>query len=692
MTRHISWIVLPLFFCFLLGVSAAQQTGITRLPSPNERWALVVGIGKYDDSNWGTLYGDRDAEKLADALEQYGDFLKDHITVLSNRNDRQPATIRNFITELQRQLSKVPQSGLLLVAFSGHGVQVDGKPFLIMSDTPNSDLKMSLGHLAMPVDELATAIEESNVGQVIVLLDACREEIGKTGERTTLSPELLKAFDLQQLNSKVVANAVLSATSPNQTAFQSETKQMGFFTSAVVDAFAGQGFHGDVLTLGDLIRYVETNVPRNVEQEYPGRQQKPSYSVRGYLAADLVLAGRRASQDYPVIPDAVFPLVAQRPGKAIEYEIAKSFWTDANVDDIRNRLHEFEKSYPRSVYLAEVFGVVAERLRPVNLADSIAVNSEALERFPFDSLLRLQRACLSLHSVKPDKGENPLLVDSARTDVVQIAELRGAIEKSAGNSYTKGLALELLGILKILRSDWLGAEGLFRGAEKLYGANVPATLFLNLALAQRKNKEYAASADTLARGEKLVRTTPVITETLRRESNDARRLLLADVSFAATVTVIVGSGTKSGGASLIPSINSDSDVEVVLNDNSVNIASLHGQGLPLKEGTNNLEVWVVSKGLYIGGSDILHGRRPIGWSYDLALVESKSGKPILHFADREDVPNPAGPRFGRRFRVASATLEVDTKSNEIKVLSAVPHTWAPSLLPAPPVNLKVITE
>jgi hypothetical protein len=63
--------------------SALPRT-VNTLPPYSERWALVIGINKYEDPNLNPLYGQNDAAKIASDLEQYAGFEHDHIFLVTD--------------------------------------------------------------------------------------------------------------------------------------------------------------------------------------------------------------------------------------------------------------------------------------------------------------------------------------------------------------------------------------------------------------------------------------------------------------------------------------------------------------------------------------------------------------------------------------------------------------------------------
>src|ERR1700737_535708 len=139
MTARMPVAVVLIFSAFVSTADAAPPKTVkpTKPPPPSERFALVVGVGHYDDPQLVELYADNDALKFAKVLETYAGFPKDNITVLTTsdqRADHRPT--HQAILDALRQLanSASREKGLLLFYYSGHGQNIDDETVLFPSD------------------------------------------------------------------------------------------------------------------------------------------------------------------------------------------------------------------------------------------------------------------------------------------------------------------------------------------------------------------------------------------------------------------------------------------------------------------------------------------------------------------------------------------------------------------------------
>jgi hypothetical protein len=272
------------------------------LPNQNKRWALLVGVDRYEDSNIAPLRGAaNDANSLKDVLIKHAGFPQDQVIVLSTNEppERQP-TRKNILKRLSNLSGLVPKDGLLLVSFAGHGIDRNGRAFLIPSDaTLTEDLGL-LEETAVSVNHLKQRIKDTGVQQVMILLDACRAyPTGRSDSPNPLTPAFTNAFSFDTRNHEVVAFAVLYATGVGYRAYEYGEKHQGYFSWAVAQALRGGAANdrGEV-TLQALVKYLQDTVPKLVAIEYGAKTiQKPFAEVEGYRADELVLSVARPNNE-----------------------------------------------------------------------------------------------------------------------------------------------------------------------------------------------------------------------------------------------------------------------------------------------------------------------------------------------------------------------------------------------------------
>lgn len=308
---------------------------VKTLPSRSKRFALLIGVDSYADSQITPLNGAvNDARELREALVKYAGFDPDQVLILTSDDpdeERRPTRI-NILNKLSILKKAVPKDGLLLFAFSGHGMERNGKAYLLPLDARvGGDIDL-LEQSAINITDMKERIRATNVGQVMVVLDACRNnpEGGKGGGDNLMSNAYRK-FDFNVRNQEVRAFVTLYATDIGKRAYEYKQKKQGYFSWALVEALKGgaSNSQGEV-TLGALISYVQEKVPRKVLLDL-GKEQLPLVDVQGYKANELVIAA--APKDLP--PPKLSPTFTNKLGMEFVLIPAGVFTMGASITEVQ---------------------------------------------------------------------------------------------------------------------------------------------------------------------------------------------------------------------------------------------------------------------------------------------------------------------------------------------------------------------
>ncbi|MFG1718429.1 caspase family protein [Micromonospora chalcea] len=127
--------------------------------------ALLLGVAEYDDPQIVPLpFVTNDIGALSVALEETGYRVR---TLDGGRLSRP-----KICAEVTQFLSNAQLHDNLLIYLSGHGAHTDGVDYLVPSE---ADLRIPLTESMVPLNYWAGALERSRAGQVIFVVDACRE-------------------------------------------------------------------------------------------------------------------------------------------------------------------------------------------------------------------------------------------------------------------------------------------------------------------------------------------------------------------------------------------------------------------------------------------------------------------------------------------------------------------------------------
>ncbi len=303
MTRCSSLLLALLTFGVFVPTTFAQSdrgvrvSNIKSLPTNAKRYALIIGVDQYADTQITTLGGaSNDARSLANTLIQSAGFPSEQVTLLASDQpaERQP-TRGNILRRLSNLAAVIPPDGLLLLSFAGHGIERSGQAFLLPSDSQVSNDVDLLEQTAINVAQVKDRIRKIGVKQVLMIIDACRNDpVGRANADNPLTAAYTKGFNFDLRNREVEAFATLYATQVGHRAYEFKEKKQGYFTWILVEALRGGAANdkGEV-TLAGLVSYLQERVPKRVLQDLgPGKDQKPFAVIEGYRADELVLSVR----------------------------------------------------------------------------------------------------------------------------------------------------------------------------------------------------------------------------------------------------------------------------------------------------------------------------------------------------------------------------------------------------------------
>ena len=133
-----------------------------RAETPEKRLALVVGIGAYEFAT-ALPNPPNDAKAMGDALIDLGFEV---YSVLDPDKRGLETTLRDFGR-------KASEADLVMIFFAGHGVQVNGRNYLVPIDAKLEDPR-DLPYDAVPLELFLGAMSEAKVAG-ITIIDACRD-------------------------------------------------------------------------------------------------------------------------------------------------------------------------------------------------------------------------------------------------------------------------------------------------------------------------------------------------------------------------------------------------------------------------------------------------------------------------------------------------------------------------------------
>lgn len=273
--------------------------------------AILIGINNYDFLS-PLKYAKRDAELMQDFFRNQAKF--DQVLFLSDesRRDTNGNLIHADITHLRDiLLSKFEKPFMkdgdnFWFFFSGHGRRDNGHDYLMACNSNPRDLE----YTAIRIDFLIERLRGCGADNVILILDACRDEGSKSGEGISYQTA-------QVAREKGVVT--FFSCSPNQLSYEIDALKHGAFTKAMLDGLSSP----ECATVGQLNHYLSSRVPELI-REHKGEkvQQTPITIAEPTTKSHLIILPQHANQDdiYALKIDA-FQAEAEK-----NFELAEQLW------------------------------------------------------------------------------------------------------------------------------------------------------------------------------------------------------------------------------------------------------------------------------------------------------------------------------------------------------------------------------
>ncbi|HEY9682421.1 MAG TPA: tetratricopeptide repeat protein [Oculatellaceae cyanobacterium] len=199
-----------------------------------DKWAVVIGISQFADSEVPRLkYSAKDARDFADFLTDpnHGRFAKDHVKVLTN----DAATKINIMDAIGDSFlpHAVLPGDLVVIYLSTHGSPSGSDQFGVNYIIPYDAQVNKLFATGIEMRQLLRTIKERvRTNRILLVLDTCYSGAGaETGHKGLMRTNV----DAKQI-AQGIGSIVISSSSPNERAWESEKLKNSFFTRYLIDS------------------------------------------------------------------------------------------------------------------------------------------------------------------------------------------------------------------------------------------------------------------------------------------------------------------------------------------------------------------------------------------------------------------------------------------------------------------------
>lgn len=221
-----------------------------------DKWALVVGISKFQNPAINLKYPSKDACDFYNYLINTAHFAPDHVKLLTDSK----ATRARILSELgDKWLPRAANpDDLVVIYFSSHGspadIDVGGVNYLVAYDTDVDSLYAT----GIPIQDLVRTIKARvHSDRVVIILDACHSGAASADAKGLVRTSNVSAAAI----SEGTGQLVIASSKPDQVSWEGRGCQNSVFTRNLIE---GLQSNGDKTTLGEAFEYMKDKVQEEV--------------------------------------------------------------------------------------------------------------------------------------------------------------------------------------------------------------------------------------------------------------------------------------------------------------------------------------------------------------------------------------------------------------------------------------------
>jgi formylglycine-generating enzyme required for sulfatase activity len=208
---------------------------LTGLVFASGKYALVIGNKDYAVSPLRNSLND--SQDMANTLKSLG-F---QVTLKNNVND-----VKGMVSAVNDFTGKMSNQGLFVFYYSGHGIQLNGKNYLVPTGKTIND-ETDIEFDCMDIDRLLSKCEAYSNNTNIIILDACRDNPFASSSRSV-------SKGLAVVGKSPGGTLIAYSTSPGKTASDG-TGRNGLYTQELLKAIKNEG-----LPVEEAFKEVRRNV------------------------------------------------------------------------------------------------------------------------------------------------------------------------------------------------------------------------------------------------------------------------------------------------------------------------------------------------------------------------------------------------------------------------------------------------
>ena len=260
-----------------------------------QRFAVIAGNDEGGQGRVRLWYAERDADRMASAVRELGDFPEKNVVVLRGKS---AADVRDALAQLDGRVLQAKAAGertLLFFYYSGHA----------------GSSGLELGSSRIPYEELRRLIAASSADAKVAIVDAC--DAGRFTQ--TKGASFTATVDFTLPTDEVEGTAFIASSAAGEAAQESAAIGGSFFTHHFELGLRGAAdADGDgQVTLAEAFRYTSVRTTSGTAATEAGPQH-PTYEIKMSGRGDVVLADlRRAEATLRLPADAGATFILRGP-------------------------------------------------------------------------------------------------------------------------------------------------------------------------------------------------------------------------------------------------------------------------------------------------------------------------------------------------------------------------------------------
>ncbi|MBD1833300.1 MULTISPECIES: GUN4 domain-containing protein [Cyanophyceae] len=312
-------------------------------------WAIAIGINQYNPNNFAPLrYARLDAERIRDFFQEarfdevywFGENAPD-IRLPNGTTIPTYPSYGNLLSFLEDRFDRpfLAAGDNCWFFFAGHGMQHANRDYLMPIDANPRNVERT----AIPVSYVRERLSRCGADNVILMLDACRNEGSRDGAGVG-----------RETQPGIIS---ISACSPTERSWEIEELQQGAFTYALLEALR-LGGERSCATVERLSNYLHDRVPELCQRYKRFPEQHPRISADPSEKHHFILIPQYAwDQDIAKLRELAFQEAFINRNLILAEQLciranAAAFGADLQVMKLYNRIKELQAESSQSPSVA----------------------------------------------------------------------------------------------------------------------------------------------------------------------------------------------------------------------------------------------------------------------------------------------------------------------------------------------------